>query len=147
MATNCLDSQIFYVPPVAASPDPAGPDPASTEPASRGFRVREGNPSAAIFVVPLHPPLPQDAYDPQRGGAGKSQADAILIPSDDEFDDFDGRSNTTFGSLDGLQPDSRNKVKSGRVTGTGMCLDLEFLGRPNILTCLSRQSCRRCFRR
>jgi hypothetical protein len=113
----------------------------------RGFWVREGNPSAAISGVPLRPPLPQDAHDPQCGGAGKSQADAILIPSGDESDDFDGRSDTSFGSLDGLQPDSRNKVRSGRVTGTGMCLDPEFLGRPNMLTCLSRQRCRRCFRR
>ncbi|KAK4131671.1 hypothetical protein BT67DRAFT_451539 [Trichocladium antarcticum] len=96
---------------------------ANLHPASRAFRVQEEGPSAAIFGVSLHPPLPQDAYDLQRGGAGKSQADAILIPSDDEFDDLDGRSDTSFESLDGLLPDARNKVKSGRVTGTGKGVD------------------------
>ena len=66
----------------------------------------------------MHPPLPQDTHDPQRSGAGESQADAILILSDDEFDDLDGRSDTSFGSLDWLRP-----------TTTGMCLDLAFRGR------------------
>jgi len=93
------------------------------------FRAREGDPSTAIFGVPLHPSLPQDAHNPQRS-AGEPQADAILIPSDDEFGDLDGRSHTSFESLDGLLLDVRNKVKSGRVTGIGMCLDLAFLGRP-----------------
>ncbi|KAK4149901.1 hypothetical protein C8A00DRAFT_46588 [Chaetomidium leptoderma] len=96
--------------------------PSSAKMASfRGLRIREGDPSAAICGVPLHPPLPQDAHDPHRGSAGESQADAILIPSDDEFDDLDeGRSDTSFESLDGLLLDARNKVQSGRVTGTGI---------------------------
>ena len=114
-----LDNQTFYKPPAATG----------RKPASRGPWVREGGPSAAIFGVPLHPPLLQDVHDPQRGGAGESQADAILIPSDDEFDDLDGRSDTSFESLDELLLKAR-KVESGRVTGTGMCLDLAFLGRP-----------------
>ena len=62
MAAAYLDNQIFYVPPVAAGP----------EPASRSLRLREGGPSAAIFRVPLHPPLPQDTHDPQRSSNGES---------------------------------------------------------------------------
>jgi hypothetical protein len=62
----------------------------------------------------------------QRWGA---QADAILIPSDAEFD-LDGRSDTSFESIDKLLPDAHTKVKSACVTGAGMCLDLAFLGRP-----------------
>ncbi|KAK4096360.1 hypothetical protein N658DRAFT_519247 [Parathielavia hyrcaniae] len=103
----CLDSQFFYDPPVAAGP----------EPASRGLRVQEGGPSKAIFGAPLHPPLPQDAHEPQGGGTGESRADAILIPSDDEFD-LDGLSDTSFDSLGGLLSDARNKVDSGHTTGT-----------------------------
>ncbi|KAM7208844.1 hypothetical protein V8F06_014915 [Rhypophila decipiens] len=51
-----------------------------------------------------------------------SADDAILISSDDESDnDLDeGRSDTSFESLDGLLQNARNKVKSGRVTGTGI---------------------------
>lgn len=116
----CLDRQIFYVPPVVAGPKPA----------SCGPRVQEEGPSAAIFGVPLHPPLLQNALDPQPSSAGGSQADAILIPTDDEFDDLDGRSDTSFESLDGLLSEARNKVQSGCISGTGMCLDLAFLGRP-----------------
>ncbi|EAQ84068.1 predicted protein [Chaetomium globosum CBS 148.51] len=93
------------------------------EPESHGLWVRDGDPSAAIFGSPLHPPLPQDAHDPHCRSAGKSQADAILISSDDEFDDLGGRSDTSLKSLDGLLPDARNKVKSGRVTGTGKGVD------------------------
>ena len=118
MAAAYLDNQIFYVPPVAAGP----------EPASRGLRLREGGPSAAIFGAPLHLPSLQSMYNPQRGSAGESQADAILIPSDDD-DDLDGRSDTSFESLDELLLKARAKVESGRVTGAGMCLDLAFLGR------------------
>ncbi|KAK4031314.1 hypothetical protein C8A01DRAFT_21447, partial [Parachaetomium inaequale] len=103
-------ARFFYIPPVGAG----------LELASRGFRVREGDPSAAISGVSLYPPLLQDGYDPQSGDVGKSQADAILIPSEDEFD-LDSRSDISFESLDGLLPDTRNKVKSGCVTGTGMC--------------------------
>ncbi len=94
MATIRLDNQIFYSPP-----------------ASRGFRAQEGDPSAAIFGVSLHPPLPQDVHDPRSGDAGKPQADAILILGDDEFD-LDGRFGTSFEWL------------------ARMCLDLAFLGRP-----------------
>lgn len=94
-----LDRQIFYLPPAVASPKP------------------------------LSPPLPQKAHDSQPSSAGGSQADAILIPSDDEFD-LDGRSDTSFESIDRFLPDARTKVKSACVTGTGMCLDLAFLGRP-----------------
>ena len=58
-----------------------------------------------IFGVPLSPPLPQNAHDPQHSSAGESQKDAILIPSDDELDDkfgdLDGQSDTSFESLDG----------------------------------------------
>jgi hypothetical protein len=136
MSSVCLDSQFFYVPPVAAGP----------EPASRSLWFQEGAPSKAIFGAPLHPPVPQDAHEPRRGGTGESQADAILIPSDDEFDDLDGRSDTSFESLGGLLSDARNKVDSGHATGTGMCLDLAIFGTPTMLTCLSRQRCRRCFR-
>jgi hypothetical protein len=95
----CLNRQIFYVPPVVAGP----------EPVSCGFWVQEEGPSAAIFGVPLSPPLLQNAHDPQPSSVGGSQADAILIPSDDEFDDLDGRSDTSFKSLDGLLSDARDK--------------------------------------
>ncbi|KAK0702718.1 hypothetical protein B0H67DRAFT_452976, partial [Lasiosphaeris hirsuta] len=90
------------------------------------------DPSAAIFRVPLHLPLPQNAHDPPYGGAGTSRDDAILISSDDESDDDldEGRSDTSFESLNGLLLDARNEVKFSRVTGTGICLDLAFLGRP-----------------
>jgi hypothetical protein len=47
MAIVYLDSQIFYAPPIAASPEPASRDP----------RVLEGNPSVAIFGLPLYLPL------------------------------------------------------------------------------------------
>jgi hypothetical protein len=113
-----LDNQTFYNPPAATG----------RKPPSRGPWVREEGPPAAVFGVPLHPPLLQDVHNPQRGGAGESQADAILIPSDDEFDDRDGRSDTSLGSLDESLLKAHN-VESGRVTGTGMCLDLAFLGR------------------
>ncbi|KAK4098109.1 hypothetical protein N658DRAFT_544685 [Parathielavia hyrcaniae] len=103
----CLDRQIFYVPPVA------GP-----EPASRGLRVQEEGPSAAIFGALLSPSLLQNAHDPQPNSAGGSQADAILIPTDDEFDDLDGRYDTYFESLDGLLSEARNKIQSGRISGT-----------------------------
>ena len=116
----CLDRQFFYVPPVVAGP----------EPASCGPQVQEEGPSAAIFGVPLSPSLLQNAHDPQLSSAGGSEDDAILIPSDDEFDDLDGRSDTSFESLDGLLSEARNKVQSGRISGTGMCLDLAFLSRP-----------------
>ena len=95
-----LDRQNFYLPPAVASPKP------------------------------LSPPLPQKAHDSQSSSAGGSQADATLIPSDDEFDDLDGRSDTSFESIDELLPNMRTEVESGRVTGAGMCLDLAFLGRP-----------------
>lgn len=49
--------------------------------------------------------------------------DVILNPSDDEFDDLDGRPDTSFESFSGLLLDARNKVKSGSVIGTGMCLE------------------------
>ena len=54
-----LDRQIFYLPPTVASPKP------------------------------LSPPLPQKAYDSQSSSVRGSQANAILIPSDNEFDDLD----------------------------------------------------------
>ncbi|KAK4209830.1 hypothetical protein QBC37DRAFT_449536 [Rhypophila decipiens] len=62
------------------------------------------DPSAATFGVPLHPPLLENAQHPSHGGAGMSADDAILISSDDESDnDLDeGRSDTSFESLDGL---------------------------------------------
>ncbi|KAK4227047.1 hypothetical protein QBC38DRAFT_444114 [Podospora fimiseda] len=107
-----LDNQTFYNPAAATG----------RKPASRGPRVREGGPSAAIFGVPLSPPLRQNAHDPQCSSAGESQADAILIPSDDD-DDLVGRSDTSFESLDELLLKARAKVESGRVTGTGNCVD------------------------
>ena len=139
MATVCLDNQVFYNPnpPVAVGPGPA----------SRGLLVQKRDSSSPAPF--LSPPPPQDTYDSQHGGAGKSQDNAILIPSDVESDDDldDGRSDTSFESLGGLLLDARNKVKSGSVTSTGTCLDLAFLGRPNTLTYLSRQRCRHCSRR
>ena len=114
-----LERQFFYTPPAAADPKLA----------SRGFRAQEREPSVTISRVLSHPPLPQDMHNPQSGNTGKSQADAILIRSDNEFD-LNGRSNISFKSLDGLLPDARNKVQSGRITGVGICLDLAFLGRP-----------------
>jgi hypothetical protein len=114
-----LDRQIFYVPPTAAGPKLA----------SRGFRAQEGDPSIPTSRVPSHPLLPQDVHDPQSGDTGKSQAEAILIPSDDEFD-LDSRSDTSFESLGGLLSEARNTVQPGCISGTGMCLDLAFLGRP-----------------
>lgn len=56
---------------------------------------------------------------------GTSPADAILISSNDEFDDLDGQSDTSFEALDGL-----TRKKTSRITGIGMFLDLEFLGSP-----------------
>ncbi|KAH6853074.1 hypothetical protein B0I37DRAFT_32 [Chaetomium sp. MPI-CAGE-AT-0009] len=101
-----LDNQTFYNPAAATG----------RKPASRGPRVRKGGPSAAIFGVPLHLPLLQNVHNPQRGGAGESQADTILIPSDDD----DGRSDTSFESLDELL---RKNVESGRITGIGNRID------------------------
>lgn len=118
--TPCLDSQIAYVPPIAADPKPA----------SRVFGVQEGAPSLAILMIPLHPPLPQDTHDPQSGSARESPADAILIRSDDKSSDLDSRSDTSFESLYELITDVCNKVAPGRVAWTGMCLDLTFFGRP-----------------
>ncbi|KAK4248233.1 hypothetical protein C7999DRAFT_40515 [Corynascus novoguineensis] len=94
-----LDNQTFYNPAAATG----------RKPASRGPWVRKGGPSVAIFGVPLHPPLLQDV-------------DAILIPSNDEFDDLDGRSDTSFESLDELVLKAC-KVESRRVTGTGNRVD------------------------
>lgn len=89
------------------------------------------DPSTATFGVPLHLPLLENAQHLSRGGAGTSADDAILISSDDESDDDldEGRSDTYFESLDRLLQNARNRVESGRVTGTGMCLDLALLGR------------------
>ncbi|KAM7209800.1 DHS-like NAD/FAD-binding domain containing protein [Rhypophila decipiens] len=82
------------------------------------------DPSAAIFGVPLHLPLLENAQDPSRGGAGTSADDAILISSDESDDDLDeGRSDTSFESLDGLLQNTRNKLKSGRVTSTSRGVD------------------------
>jgi hypothetical protein len=116
MATVCLDSQVFYTPPAAAGPKPA----------SRGVLGRNGNPSAAILGAPLPLPLPQDAYDDQRGGTGESWADAFLIPSDDESDnDLDGsRSDTSFPLLDELVATASREVESSSVASAGMCLNL-----------------------
>jgi hypothetical protein len=118
-----LDNQRFYNPIVATRP----------EPASRGPLLRKGNPSAASFGAPLHPPPPlQDAHDPQRGSAGKSQPNAILIPSDGESDDDldDGRSDTSYPPLEELLAAAHNKVQSGSVVSTGVCLNFASLGRP-----------------
>jgi hypothetical protein len=72
----------------------------------------------------------QSAQDLQPSSAGGSQADAILIPTDDEPDDLDGRSDVSFESLDGLLSEARDKVQPGRVSDIGMCLDLTLSGRP-----------------
>ena len=55
-----------------------------------------------------------------------------MIPSDDEFDrfDLDSRSDTSFESLGGLLSEVCNIVQPSRISGTGMCLDPTFLGRP-----------------
>jgi hypothetical protein len=79
--------------------------------------------------VPLHPPPPQDVHDPQRGDARESQADVILISSDDEFD-LDNRSDKSFESLGGLLLEARNAVQPRRIPSTGMRLDLAFPSRP-----------------
>jgi hypothetical protein len=119
-----LERQSFYSPPVAARPKLAA------KPASHRPRAQERDPSATTSGVPSHPPLPQDVHDPRSGDVGKSQVEAIVIPSDDEFD-LDGRSDTSsFESLGGLLSEARNTVQPGRISGTGMCLDLAFLGRP-----------------
>ncbi len=67
--------------------------------------------------------------DPESGDAGKSQVEVIWIPSDG-----DSRSDTSFESLGGLLSEARSTVQPGRVSGTGMSLDLAFLGQANILT-------------
>ncbi|KAM7210445.1 DHS-like NAD/FAD-binding domain containing protein [Rhypophila decipiens] len=92
------------------------------------------DPSTVTFGVPLRLPLLENAQHPSRDGAGTSADDAILISSDDESDDDldEGRSDTSFESLDRLLQNARNKAKYGRVTGTGMCLDLALLG---MVTC------------
>jgi len=115
-----LEHQFFYTPPVVARPQPA----------SYGPRAREERPPAAILGVPLSPSPMQSAQDPQPSSAGGSQVDAILIPTDDEPDDLDGRSDISFESLDGLLSEKRDKVQPGRVSNTGMCLDLAPPGRP-----------------
>ena len=107
----CLDLQDFWVPPAAAGPKLA----------SRGFRAQVRDPFATTSGVPSHPPLPQDMRDPESGDAGKSQVEVIWIPSDGE-------------SLGGLLSEARSTVQPGRVSGTGMSLDLAFLGQANILT-------------
>lgn len=114
-----LERQFFYVPPAAAPPKLA----------SHSFRAREGDPSATTSGVPSHPPLLQDVHDPRSGNTGKSQVEAIVIPSDDESDP-DSRSDTSFESLGGLLSKARNTVQPARISGTGMCLDLAFLGWP-----------------
>ncbi|KAM7184498.1 hypothetical protein V8F33_012959 [Rhypophila sp. PSN 637] len=85
------------------------------------------DPFAATFGFPLHLPLLENAQHPSRGGAGTSADDAILISSDDESDDDldEGRSDTSFESLDGLLQNAHNKVKSGHVTGTGKGVDAD----------------------
>lgn len=115
-----LENQTFYNPAAATG----------RKSANRGPRVREGGPFAAILKVPLPPPLPQKAHDSQPSSAGGSQADTILIPSDNEFDDLDGRSDTSFESINKLLPNARTKVESGRVNGAGMCENLTLLGGP-----------------
>ncbi len=114
-----LERQLFYTPPVAAGPKLA----------SHGFRAQERDPSATTSGVPSHPPLSQDVHDPRSGDAGKSQVEAIVIPSDGEFD-LDSRSDTSFASLGRLLSEARNTVQPGRISSTGMCLDFAFLGRP-----------------
>ena len=117
-----LERQCFYTPPAAANPKLA----------SRGFRAQERDPSATTSGLPSHPPLPQDVHDPQSGNAGKSQVEVISIPSDDEFDP-DSQFNISFESFESLGwllSEAQNTVQPGRVAGTGMCLDLAFLGRP-----------------
>lgn len=46
-----------------------------------------------------------------------------------EFD-LDSRFDMSFESPGGLLSEARNTVQPGRISGTGMCLDLAFLGRP-----------------
>lgn len=116
----CLDNQIFYKHVTATDPKPG----------SGGLHVRERDPSAAISGSLLHLPLPQDIHDPQPKCSREPEADVILISSDDEPDNPDGRSDASFELLDGLLSDVCNKVKPSRVAGTGMCLDLAFLSRP-----------------
>ncbi|KAK4676822.1 NAD-dependent deacetylase hst3 [Podospora pseudoanserina] len=83
------------------------------------------DPSTATFGVPLHLPLLENAQHLSRGGAGTSADDVILISSDDESDDDldEGRSDIYFESLDRLLQNARNRVKFGRVTGTGKGVD------------------------
>jgi hypothetical protein len=115
-----LEHQFFYTPPVVARPKPT----------SCGPRAREERPHAAILRVPLSPSPMQSTQDPQPSSAGGSQADAILIPTDDEPDDLDGRSDVSFESFDRLLSEARDTVQPGRVSDTGMCLDLAPPGRP-----------------
>ncbi|KAK4109348.1 hypothetical protein N656DRAFT_351239 [Canariomyces notabilis] len=115
MATVCLDNQIFYNPPVAARPGPA----------SGGLLVQKGDP--APF---LPPPPQQDAQDSRHGGAGKSQNNAILIPDSESDDDFDnGRSETSFTSLDELVAAVPRILESSGVASAGIYLNLPSPGR------------------
>ncbi len=114
-----LEHQFFYAPPAAAGPKLA----------SRSFRAQERDPSTTTSRVPSRPPPPQDVHDPQSGDAGKPQVEVILIPSDDKFN-LDSRSDISFKSLGRLLSEAHNTVEPGRISGTGMCLDLAFLGRP-----------------
>ncbi|KAK3690214.1 hypothetical protein B0T22DRAFT_481390 [Podospora appendiculata] len=101
--TKHFQEIVFYNPLVAAGPSPA----------SRGLLVRKGDP--APF---LPPPPQQDAHDSRHGGAGKSQDNAILIPDGEPDDDFDdGRSDTSFASLDELVAAASKKLKSSGVAG------------------------------
>lgn len=121
MAIVCLDSQVFYKPPAAEVPKPV----------SRGFQVRNGNPSAAILGPPLRLPLPQDAHDAQYGLTGESWHHAVLIPSDDEPDDnvlVGGLSDMSFPPLDEFLPTACKELESRSVVSAGMCLNLASLG-------------------
>ncbi|KAK4221449.1 hypothetical protein QBC38DRAFT_461463 [Podospora fimiseda] len=71
------------------------------------------NPAAATGRKPASRG-PRNAHNPQCSSAGESQADTILIPSDDD-DDLDGRSDTSFESLDELLLKARAKFESGRI--------------------------------
>ncbi|KAH6612788.1 hypothetical protein B0J18DRAFT_414159 [Chaetomium sp. MPI-SDFR-AT-0129] len=108
-----LDRQVFYTPAAAAVPKPA----------SCGPRAREERPPAAILGVSLTPSPLQSAQDLQPSSARGSQADAILIPTDNELNDLDGRSDISFGSLSGLLSEAYNTVQPGRVSDTGKGVD------------------------
>ena len=106
-----LDNVVFFTPPSATGQKPASrrqvplvPDKAPSQ-ASSGVRQ----------------PLQQATQDPKRA-AGSSENNAVLIPSDSDSDDEDGRPDTSLPSIEELiRAAGRHRVTTGNAASSGMC--------------------------